>query len=134
MRTHVFRLTPHEDLRASLLRFAASHNIRAGIVLTCVGSLEQLHLRFANQEEGFRQTGHFEILSLSGTLSGTSLHLHLCVADHTGRTMGGHLLSGNLVYTTAEIAVGELTDLVFSRKEDPAYGYQELVIQKEGTS
>lgn len=43
-------------------------------------------------------------------------------------TTGGHLLDANLIYTTAEIAIAELPELVFDRVLDSTYGYQELQI------
>jgi uncharacterized protein len=128
-KVHVIRLRPHEDLKKSVLDFAREHQIKAGIVLTCVGSLEQFHLRFANQKDGTRCTGHFEILSCSGTFSDSSCHLHLSLADKEGKTTGGHLLNDNLVYTTAEIALAELSEVVFDRVHDATYGYAELVIR-----
>jgi predicted DNA-binding protein with PD1-like motif len=56
--------------------------------------------------------------------------LHLAFSDSTGRTIGGHLLDGCRVYTTAEIVLGELPGLVFAREKDPTYGYQELVVRE----
>ena len=126
---YVIRLKPHEDLKQSLLRFAEENGIRAAVILTCVGSLEQYNLRFANRQDATLRQGHFEILSLAGTLSQSSAHLHLCIADHDGVTTGGHLLNNNLVFTTAEIALAELTDLAFEREFDPASGYAELEIR-----
>lgn len=73
--------------------------------------------------------GHFEIVSLVGTLSANGSHLHLAVADSTGRTIGGHLLDGCRVYTAAEIVLGELPALDFRRETDPAFGYLELVVR-----
>lgn len=125
---HVFRLKPHQDLKRSIIAFAVERKIKAGIILTCVGSLEQYHIRFANQEKGVKQTGHFEIVSLTGTFSDSSSHLHLSISDSTGKTIGGHLLDENLIYTTAEIAIAELDDLIFERQPDTVYGYHELVI------
>lgn len=131
-RVHVFRLKPHEDLKKSILQFAKDHRIKAGIVLTCVGSLEQFHLRFANQKDGTKRAGHFEIVSCTGTFADDgSAHLHISVSDSTGHTIGGHLLDDNLVYTTAEIAIAELPDLRFERVLDSTYGYHELLIKPE---
>jgi predicted DNA-binding protein with PD1-like motif len=128
---HVFRLKPHEDLRQSIMDFAARNHIRAGVVVTCVGSLEQFNIRFANQSNGDTQKGHFEIVSLTGTFNESSMHLHLAVSDKTGKTIGGHLLENNLIYTTAEIAIAELNDLEFDRETDSTYGYKELVVKKK---
>ena len=128
MKVFVLRLKPHEDLKRSVLAFAREQGIKAGIILTCVGSVEQFHLRFANQKTGTKKSGHFEILHFGGTLSDSSCHLHLTLADTDGHTIGGHLLDENLIYTTAEIAIAELSELEFERLPDATYGYPELVI------
>jgi predicted DNA-binding protein with PD1-like motif len=128
---HVFRLKPHEDLKQSIMNFASQNHIRAGVIVTCVGSLEQFNIRFANESNGNSQKGYFEIVSLTGTFNESSMHLHLAVSDKTGKTIGGHLLENNLVYTTAEIAIAELNDVEFDRETDSVYGYKELVIKKK---
>lgn len=96
MRTYALRLKPGQDLRQQLDAFVKQHQIRAGAMVTCVGSLTQATLRLANQENATVYRGHFEIVSLVGTLSINGSHLHLAVSDSTGRTLGGHLLDGNL--------------------------------------
>lgn len=131
MKTTAIRLKPHQDLKKELMAFAVKQKIKAGCIVTCVGSLEQTNLRFANQSEGKTAKGHFEILSLVGTFSETSAHFHLSVADSKGATIGGHLLDGNLIYTTAEIVIGELTDLEFVRVIDSTFGYPELQIKRK---
>lgn len=125
------RLTPHQDLKKALSDFAVKSKIKAGFVITCVGSLEQVNLRFANQETGKLMRGHFEILSLVGTFSDSSAHIHVSVADSTGQTWGGHLLNETLIYTTAELVLGELTEVEFERIVDSTYGYQELFIKQK---
>jgi predicted DNA-binding protein with PD1-like motif len=127
---HVFRLTPHQDLKKCILHFAAENKIDAGILLSCVGSLEQYHIRFANQKEGTRDAGHFEIISLTGTLSVSACHLHMAVSDGSGKMLAGHLLDDNLVCTTAEIAIVELDNLFFERAIDPTSGYHELIVKQ----
>jgi predicted DNA-binding protein with PD1-like motif len=127
-RAHVLRLRPGDDLRDALLAYVAQQHMSAGAVLTCVGSLTVATLRLANQEGPTEYSGHFEIVSLVGTLSATGgSHLHLSIADSTGRTLGGHLLPGCRVYTTAEIVLVALPELEFRRKVDPVFGYKELV-------
>ncbi|GGG30223.1 hypothetical protein GCM10011378_03590 [Hymenobacter glacieicola] len=128
LRNYALRLKPGQDLHQELLAFAAQHQLRAAAVLTCVGSLTTTTLRLANQEGPTQYHGHFEIVSLVGTLSVNGSHLHLAVADSTGRTIGGHLLNGSLVYTTAELVIGELPELDFRREPDPTYGYRELTV------
>lgn len=130
LRAYALRLHPGDDLRAALLAFVASQRLQAGAVLTCVGSLTTLCLRLANQEAATTYQGHFEIVSLAGTLSASGgSHLHLSASDGTGRTLGGHLLAGCRVYTTAEIVLAALPELQFAREPDPAFGYHELVVR-----
>jgi predicted DNA-binding protein with PD1-like motif len=123
------RLKPHEDLKSELISFAKKNELKAACIVTCVGSLEQFHLRYANQEKGEIRNGHFEIVSLTGTFSDSSSHLHLSVSDSTGTTLGGHLLENNLIYTTAEIVIAEQTEFQFVREPDATYGYNELVVR-----
>lgn len=130
---HVIRLEPKQDLRRSLIEFAALNDMKAAVIVTCVGSLTQYNLRFANQHEPTKRKGHFEIVSLVGTLSASSAHLHLCVSDEQGLTTGGHLMNDNLIFTTAEIAIAELPDLLFERAPDPVTGYHELRITDRRT-
>lgn len=127
---YALRLAPHQDLKKELLDFAVRNKIKAGFIATCVGSLEQVSLRMANQEKGEMYKGHFEIVSLVGTFSDSSSQIHLSVSDSTGKTIGGHLLDGSLIYTTAEIVVAELDELDFAREKDNTYGYNELAIKK----
>lgn len=128
MHVYALRLQPGQDLRQQLTAFVKQHQIQAGAVVTCVGSLTQATLRLANQENATVYRGYFEIVSLVGTLSINGSHLHLAIADSTGSTLGGHLLDGNLVYTTAEVVVGVLEELDFRREPDPTYGYRELTV------
>lgn len=128
MHTLTLRLRPGQDLRQQLAAVVQQRQLRAAAVLTCVGSLTQVTLRLANQEGPTVYRGHFEIVSLVGTLADSGSHLHLSVADSTGRTIGGHLLDGNLVYTTAELVLGVLDDVEFRRETDPTFGYRELAV------
>lgn len=128
MQVSVIRLRPMEDLKKSLENFVKENQVQAGIILTCVGSLQVSHLRLANQPQGTTLEGKQEIVSLVGTLALSGSHLHLSISDSTGRTIGGHLLEGCLVYTTAEIAIGILPQLRFARELDTISTYKELNI------
>jgi len=125
---HVIRLRPGEPLKESIAKFATQQDIQAGWIVSAVGSLTDVHLRFANQETGFSESGHFEILSLSGTIAVSGMHLHMSVGDSLGAVRGGHLLDGNVVYTTAEIVIAEDQSKRFSREVDTTFGYRELMV------
>ena len=129
MLTYVLRFKPGEDPKVKLQDFVTEHSLKAAIVLSAVGSLEQAVLRFANDEKSTKLSGHFEIVSLSGTIGSTSgSHLHISISDSTGKTLGGHLQEGSKIYTTLEIAIGELKDIEFKRELDPQSTYKELKV------
>jgi uncharacterized protein len=128
--SHSIRLKPHQDIKQSLMDYVLKHKINAACMLTCVGSAEQLSLRYANLPSGDTLIGKFEIVSLVGTLGANSgCHLHISISDSTGKTIGGHLQNGTLVYTTAEIVIAELVDVNYKRIIDSTYGYKELEIE-----
>jgi uncharacterized protein len=133
MITHTIRLTPHQDIKLALMDYIITHKINAACMLTCVGSAEQVCVRYANQPNTDTMHGKYEIVSLVGTLGATSgCHLHISISDSTGKTIGGHLQNGTLVYTTAEIVIAELIDVNYSRIKDSTYGYNELSVEKKG--
>jgi uncharacterized protein len=127
---HAFRLKPGEDLKASINDFVKQHGIKAGWVVTCVGSLTTYSIRFANQQNTDTASGHFEIVSLVGTISVNGSHLHISIADSTGKTIGGHLQDGCKIYTTAEIMIGESNELLFTREKDGTTPWDELQVKK----
>ncbi len=124
---HCFRLTAGMDLKKEIESYAIKNNL-SGVVLSCVGSLQHIKVRLAEGADFLEKTDHFEIVSLTGTLSKDGVHLHIAVSDANGQTLGGHLKDGCLVYTTAEICLLELQNITFSRVFDKETGYQELVI------
>jgi len=131
MQTYSVRLKPGQDLKKALEMIVQQERISAGALLTCVGSLTDVTLRLANQEAPSVWKGHFEIVSLVGILSVNGSHLHLSVSDSTGRTIGGHLLDGCTIYTTAELVIGVMPELIYAREPDPTFGYKELVVRKK---
>jgi predicted DNA-binding protein with PD1-like motif len=134
MRTHAFRLTPGTDLKAELQRLTEAYALRAGCVLSCVGSLSRARLRMPGAPTAAEVVKTFvepmEILSLSGTLCPDGLHIHISLSRADGSCIGGHAVQGCIVNTTAELVIGESPQLVFRRILDPATGYNELDIQR----
>lgn len=128
MTVHALRLLPGQDLKRAIDAFAQAQHLQAGFIVTCVGSLRQAIIRPANQSDALSRVEMFEIVSLVGTLSPDGSHLHISISDNLGNTIGGHLLEGNIIHTTAEIVIGEAHNLKFSRETDPVTTYKELKI------
>ena len=131
LKIHAVRLKPGNDLRKEIESFIQKKKIEAGWIMTGVGSITQANIRFANESNGTRFNGHFEIVSLTGTVSINGSHMHISISDSTGKTIGGHLLEENIIYTTGEIVIGESKGIQFIRKKDCATGWKELVVKKK---
>jgi predicted DNA-binding protein with PD1-like motif len=127
-RAHVLRLKPGADLVESIREYARANSVRSAAVLTAVGSLTQARIRFADRPQFRTLSRKFEIVSLAGVIDAAGGHLHIALSDGRGRTLGGHVDKGCLVYTTAEIVLAEFPELEFAREPEPASGYRELVI------
>ncbi|MGR5061899.1 PPC domain-containing DNA-binding protein [Photobacterium sp. DNB22_13_2] len=126
---HAFRLTLGTDLKWSILAYVQQQDIKAGSLLSCVGCLSHASIRLANESESLELAGPLEILTLSGTLTPEHAHLHVSVADKSGRVYGGHLQDGSIVSYTAEVCLAEYTNLSFSRELDTTTGFTELVVK-----
>lgn len=127
------RLQPGAELIEQLRQFIQVNHIKAGWIASVVGSLSSVSLRYAGCEWTSLIEGKFEVIALGGTLDSQFEHLHMSVADETGRVIAGHVMSGNIVRTTLELIIGELCGVEFSRQHCVLSGYDELVItSKEG--
>ncbi|KAA9037697.1 DNA-binding protein [Ginsengibacter hankyongi] len=129
--SYVLRLLPDSDLRLSIENFVKEHKIAAGWIATCVGSLSAWSIRFANQKNSAAAVGHFEIISPTGTLSLNCCHLHISIADRAGNVIGGHLVHGCKIYTTAEIILVQSARYVSTREQDDSTGWKELIVRKK---
>lgn len=84
-RFHALRLIPGQEVFSALHAFVQQHQLQAGWIAGCTGSLSNIALRFAGREETTLLTDSWEIISLNGTLELTGEHLHLAVADPRAR-------------------------------------------------
>lgn len=132
MKTHTFRLKPQQDLFGSIQEYVNENNIQAGVVLSAVGSLTHATLRLANRSFYNEYDGHFEIVSITGTVSIHGSHIHISISDGEGKTIGGHLVGGCKIYTTAEIVIAEIEDVIYKRElYENDSGYEELSVKKK---
>ena len=129
MKTYTFRLKPGADLFDSIENFVSEQQIQAGCVLSSVGSLTHATLRLANRSHYNEYEGHFEIVSMTGTVSTNGSHIHIAISDGDGLTTGGHLVSGCKIYTTAEIVLAVFEGVIYKRELlQNDSGYEELTV------
>ena len=130
MQTLPVRLLPGEDLRKGVEQALSRTGGKAAFVIAGIGSLKPACLRLADHDEPDMFPGNFEILTLMGSVAPDGAHLHISVADESGKVTGAHVSYGCIIDTTAEILLVILPEWSFSRKMDAATGFPELIIEK----
>lgn len=130
IKVHAFRLKPGQDLKQEIQKLVTEKQIKAGWISTCAGSLTNYNIRFANQPNGSSDSGHFEIVSLTGTASINGSHIHISISDSSGKTIGGHLMDGCKIYTTAEMVILSSDEWVFKREKDGTTPWEELQVEE----
>lgn len=122
----ISRLKPGKDLKKSIMDLVKRNELKSGIVICIVGSLNSATLRMANNNvRTFK--GPFEIVSAEGTISIDGIHVHIAISDAEGHVIGGHLKKGCIINTTAEIGILKSNETL-KRVFDPNTGYKELVV------
>ena len=126
----VFRLRRGDDLLEGIQRKVADEHISAGYVACCVGCVTHARLRDASGVTVRELDERLEIVSLTGTVGEARCHLHVSFSREDLSTIGGHLMTGCIVNTTAEIVLERCDGLCFGKAFDPETGYDELVISQ----
>lgn len=130
MTVHCIRLKRGEDLMESIRRVCKEKDIAAGVVLSGVGCILKGRIRDASGVTIRELDGHYEIVSLNGTVSAQRCHIHIALSAEDLSTIGGHLCVGCIVNTTCELVLAELAGIRYGVEEDPETGYDELVFQQ----
>ena len=130
-KVHIFRIKPKQELAGEITRYCRQNSISSGVVMGIIGSVVNAKLNFLKELPGKYETkeykGPLEIVGAQGSvaLKDTELivHVHLQVSSQN-ECRGGHLVEAE-VFSTAEIAIGEL-DYQLYRYADDYKGLNEL--------
>lgn len=121
-RRFVLKIEPGEPLEARLLDFARAVELRHAVLVSAVGSIQDLVFRGIKAGAKLPITpprmhlhevaGPLELLGLSGNImpdaqGQPSCHLHVMAARSSGDVLGGHLFSAR-VFATCELVLSEL--------------------------
>ena len=123
----VARLEHGEDIISQFTALAEMNGIETG-TLSAIGALSHADLAFYDQsshEYGIIALNEpMEMASCSGNISLKDgrpfVHAHAVLSDRTGRTHGGHLISGTIF--AAELFLQELSGLPLKRVSDSITG------------
>lgn len=99
------RLSGGSDLLEELTQVATSLGMKAGTVQV-IGAVSSLVLGYYHQDRREYETldlpGHWEIASGLGNVSirdgAPFVHVHIVASGADGRAVGGHLMSGTIVF------------------------------------
>ena len=86
MKTLTLRLKPGQKIKQTLKNIAKEKQIKGGFIITGLGSLSSMDIRYANNGKETLK-GPFEIVSLVGTLSQDGCHTHISLGDSKGKTI-----------------------------------------------
>lgn len=121
-RRFLVKLAPGENLKVRLLEFAAAVRLRHAVVVSAVGSVQDLSFRGIKSGAKLPITpprmhlhalaGPLELLGLTGNLlpderGEIDCHLHVMAARSSGEVVGGHLFDAR-VFATCEVVLSEL--------------------------
>jgi len=110
------RMRPGEDLLGSIKSLVRQRGIREGVILSLIGTLRAVQVRYYLGPEGQRvvkRSGHYELVNGSGIFftdqEDVFVHAHFEVSS-LSETLGGHLVEGNIVDVVALAVVAEVED------------------------
>jgi len=130
-KVHVLRVKPNQELASEIVSYCRQNDISSGVVIGIIGSVGSASLNFLRELPGKYETkeyqGPLEIVCAQGSiaLKDTELivHVHIQLSSLDG-CQGGHLVEAK-VFSTAEVAIGEL-DYQLYRHADDYTGLNEL--------
>ena len=130
MNTIAIRLNDGQDLMLEIKQLLEQYDIKAGVILSAVGSLKESNIRVPviDGQVKYINPINLDIDNLHGTVSVNGIHLHISVSDVEGRVFGGHLKEGCIIRTTCELVIGVIDDKQFKREPDATTGFDELVV------
>lgn len=131
----VSRLPHGGDLLEEITELARREGIAAGTV-SAIGAVRKARIGYYDQAaRAYREKDLPESLEICSCLGNVSLkdgkvfvHLHVVLADREGRTMGGHLCPGTVIFA-AECRLEELRGRPLERGYDDETG---LALWTEG--
>jgi hypothetical protein len=129
---HVFRVKPGQELLNEIVRYCHEREIFSGVVIGIIGSVENAQLNFLKALPGKYDSvdylGPLEIVCAQGSIALKDdtpiIHIHIQLSGQS-TCSGGHLAKA-IVFSTAEVTIGEL-DYQLRRQTDSYTGLNELL-------
>ncbi|PKN53704.1 MAG: DNA-binding protein [Deltaproteobacteria bacterium HGW-Deltaproteobacteria-13] len=116
------------DLLEELTKISIERGIKLGRI-EAIGAVQKARVGFYNQETRIYEFHSFdrplEITKLAGNISGKEgnpfVHAHITLSDESGKSYGGHLASGTVVFA-CEFLLDAFDGPAFDRRFDEETG------------
>jgi predicted DNA-binding protein with PD1-like motif len=143
-RRFVLKIEPGQALLARLVEFAREVSLRHAVVVSAVGSVQDVVFRGIKAGARLPITpprmhrhevaGPLELLGLTGNIMPDELgnpdcHLHVMAARSSGEVIGGHLFDAR-VFATCEVVLSELEGEGLERHLSKSGGVATVFIQE----
>ena len=144
-RRFVIKIAPGERLQEHLLAFAASAGVSHAIVVSAIGSVQDVRFRGIKTGAKLPITeprihvhevqGPLELLGLTGNIvpgdqGKLDCHLHVLVGRASGEVLGGHLYEAR-VFATCELVLTEILAEGVERHLSRTGGVRTVYIDRE---
>ncbi len=127
----VIRMYSGEDFIPSLLEVCERHAVRAAVVLSSIGQLEDFELGYFVKKGDYHPTRFdepYELIAVSGIISrengAYAPHLHACLGGKEKQAVAGHLVRGKVKITNETVL--QAFDMDLGRVENPKTGLMDL--------
>ena len=86
-------------------------DLSTSFLISAVGDLSKVSLKCPLNDKPVIFEKKLEIISLSGYLRSKESHIHISVSDQNCNLLGGHLLSGTIVFKSLDVLIGVLPNV-----------------------
>ncbi|KAI3382294.1 hypothetical protein SNEBB_011388 [Seison nebaliae] len=129
IRPFLLRLKPGTNVLDSIEEFMKCERAVCASIVTVVGSVSNIVLRFAgNRSDGMtihrfgndEKNETYEVIAMSGFFTPRSdpkCHIHCSISDKNGKMVGGHVMADMIVHTTLEIELHLMSDIYNIKRE-----------------
>jgi predicted DNA-binding protein with PD1-like motif len=129
---HILRIKPGQELLNGILDYCQDNSITSAVIIGIIGSVENVKLNFLKElpgkYESLDYSGPLEIVCAQGSIALKDdtliIHIHIQLSTQD-ICCGGHLVSA-LIFSTAEVTIGEL-NYQLRRQIDDYTGLNELI-------
>jgi len=121
-----------DDFLECIERVAREKDIRAGAVLSAIGTFDRArihyikHTEFPAEDVYVEKEGPMELVSVCGIIADCKPHLHCTIALRGDELFSGHLEPGCRILYLGEVVIAKFSGRALERRPHPQYNTPQL--------